>query len=152
MSECFSCNSISGKQRISPGQVIFDGTYWAVEHAYPTALLGWLVIVSKRHVEALHELTDEEWSELAKLQSKTVRAFREYFSADKEYTACFAEQAGFAHIHFHMMPRTQDVPPELWGSKVFAMLKSATPAEPAKVAAVCQDLQAYFLDAHVNTF
>ncbi len=39
-----------------------------VDHAYPTSHLGWLVIVLKRHVEALHELRKEEFVELAEIE------------------------------------------------------------------------------------
>ena len=66
--ECFSCRSISGDKRISPGPYIHEGNYWLVDHAYPTSLKGWLVIVLKRHVEALHELSQEEFKELADIQ------------------------------------------------------------------------------------
>src|SRR5260370_12981866 len=71
--ECFSCRSISGEKRISPGPYIHEGNYWLVDHAYPTSLKGWLVIVLKRHVEALHELSQEEFKDLADIQYKLAR-------------------------------------------------------------------------------
>ena len=49
--ECWSCPSLSGERRISPGPFIHDGRYWMVDHAYPTRLPGWLVLVLKRHAE-----------------------------------------------------------------------------------------------------
>ena len=52
----------------SPGPYIYEGRSWVVDHAYPTSLKGWLVIVLKRHVEALHDLTHEEFRELADIQ------------------------------------------------------------------------------------
>jgi diadenosine tetraphosphate (Ap4A) HIT family hydrolase len=54
--------SNSGDKRISPGCQIFNGKYWLVEHAYPSNLVGWLVIVLKRHCEKLHDLEKEEWA------------------------------------------------------------------------------------------
>jgi diadenosine tetraphosphate (Ap4A) HIT family hydrolase len=74
--ECLSCRSISGEKRISPGPVIYEGTYWLVDHAYPTSHLGWLVIVLKRHAEALHELSREEFAELAEIQYKLAQVMR----------------------------------------------------------------------------
>ena len=57
MEDCLTCLSNNGIRRISPGETIYSGKYWNVEHAYPSALLGWLVIVLKRHTGKLHELT-----------------------------------------------------------------------------------------------
>jgi hypothetical protein len=45
--DCYACLNVAGKMKISPGEVIYDGKYWIVDHAYPTKLLGWLVIVLK---------------------------------------------------------------------------------------------------------
>ena len=56
MNTCHTCESNSGEKRISPGCQIYSGQYWLVEHAYPSDLVGWLVIVLKRHCEKLHEL------------------------------------------------------------------------------------------------
>jgi len=63
MDLCKTCLSNSGEERVSPGPTIYKGDHWVVEHAYPTALEGWLVIATKRHVVALHELTPAEWQE-----------------------------------------------------------------------------------------
>lgn len=54
---CFTCLSNTGERRISPGKTIYEGQHWLVEHAYPCGLVGWLVIVLRRHAQALHELT-----------------------------------------------------------------------------------------------
>ncbi len=93
-----------------------------VDHAYPVALAGWLVIVPRRHVEALHELTAEEWAELAELQRKTASVLRNELDCQKEYMACFAEAAGFAHVHIHVVPRHADLPAALRGPAVFRLL------------------------------
>src|SRR5512135_1177493 len=75
--ECWTCRSNSGEQRISPGPTIFEGKYWFVEHAYPVKVLGWLVIVLKRHAEALHELAAEEFTELAQIQARVIPLLHE---------------------------------------------------------------------------
>src|SRR5690242_13625866 len=89
--ECYSCRSLRGEARISPGPVIYEGEHWVVEHAYPCGLEGWLVLVLKRHVQALHELTEAEFTELARLQMKTANVLHEAFGCEKEYSVCFAE-------------------------------------------------------------
>jgi diadenosine tetraphosphate (Ap4A) HIT family hydrolase len=102
---------------------MFEGNYWYVEHAYPCGLKGWLVLVLKRHVEALHELSMAEFLELAELQAMSARLLREVLGCEKEYMMCFAEAEGFAHIHFHVVAKAPGLPEELRGPRIFAMLK-----------------------------
>src|SRR5690349_14753147 len=97
--ECLSCLSLQGIQRISPGPIIYEGRSWVVEHAYPTSLKGWLVIVLKRHVEALHDLTHEEFRELADIQYRLAQVMQSRAAIEKEYMMCFAEAKHFHHIH-----------------------------------------------------
>jgi len=144
--ECYSCRSISGEQRISPGPTIYAGEYWLVEHAYPCGMKGWLVIVLKRHVEALHELSHEEFVELSQLLEKAVRALNRYLGCGKEYVACFAEAAHFNHIHFHVIAKPENLAPELAGTAIFRMLKVAQNEviAPHEIKRLCAQLQAYF--------
>ena len=121
--ECLTCKSNSGEQRISPGSTIYEGEYWLVEHAYPVKIVGWIVIVLKRHAEALHELSAEELSELGKLQLLVTRFLFEELHSQKEYISCYGEAEGFAHIHFHVFAKLADLPEELKGGKSFNLLK-----------------------------
>ena len=137
--DCPVCLSNSGAERISPGAPIYEGEYWVVEHAYPSALLGWLVLVLKRHAEALHELTRAEGEELGVLQWAVSHALEAETDCEKEYSVFFAEMPRFSHVHFHIVPRATDLPAELRGGRVFAFLK-APPAEviaPELVAQFC---------------
>lgn len=122
--KCFACKSISGEKRISPGPIIYKGKYWVVDHAYPTKLSGWLVIVLKKHKEALHELTKEEFKELFILQEKTIKILYEELRSEKEYIACFSEKEHFQHIHFHITPKNKDLDPKFTGSKIFSLINS----------------------------
>lgn len=137
--ECLTCLSNAGVRRISPGPTIFEGRYWRLEHAYPTALKGWLVIVLKRHVEALHELAAEEFAELGAIQARATKLLFEVLDCEKEYVMCLAEGEGFHHIHVHIVPKPRDLPPELKATRIFALLKvtadEAVP--PDEVAAFC---------------
>ena len=121
--ECWTCKSNSGEKRISPGPTIYEGKYWLVEHAYPVKVVGWLVVVLKRHAEALHELTAEEFAELGQIQVKLVKVLFEELHCEKEYVSCYAEMEHFRHIHFHVFAKTADLPDELKGGKSFALLK-----------------------------
>jgi len=144
--ECYTCKSTSGEQRISPGPTIYEGNYWLVEHAYPSKLKGWLVILTKRHVETLHELSKEEFAELAEISEKTTKILQETLNCEKEYSMCLAEAEHFNHIHFHIVAKPHDLPTELKGAKIFAMLKveeqDAIP--PAEIKELCEELKNKF--------
>ena len=137
--ECLTCLSLSGERRISPGPYIYEGINWVVDHAYPTTHLGWLVILPKRHVEALHELTREEFQELAEIQYKLVQVIGSDSSIQKEYLMCIAEGEGFHHIHFHVVPK--DLPAHLKGPRIFALLtvdrQHAIPAQ--EIITFCEE-------------
>jgi diadenosine tetraphosphate (Ap4A) HIT family hydrolase len=142
--ECYSCLANRGERRISPGPVMYDGDYWTVDHAYPTALVGWLVLVLKRHAEAMHELSAAECAEMGELLGRTARALREETGCEKEYIACFAEADHFHHVHIHVVPRRADLPHELQGPRSFALLNPApeTAAAPEDVVAFCERMRA----------
>lgn len=147
--ECFTCKSNLGIRRISPGPTIYRGKHWLIEHAYPCQIKGWLVIIAKEHVEALHELTAEAFSELAEFIEKTTKILRESLGDEgckKEYVVCFAEAKHFYHIHFHIIPRPVNLPDTERGPKIFAQLKiKKEDAVPRKeVEEFCKYLQSKF--------
>lgn len=139
--ECRTCMNLSGERRISPGPYIYQGTYWIVDHAYPTTHLGWLVIVPKRHVEALHELSREEFQELAEIQYRLAQVMSTDPAVQKEYMMCFAEGEGFHHVHIHIVPKPGDLPAEVKGPRIFARLaiseENALPA--SELTAYCEE-------------
>jgi diadenosine tetraphosphate (Ap4A) HIT family hydrolase len=139
--ECLTCLNLSGERRISPGPYIYQTEHWIVDHAYPTIQLGWMVILPKRHIEALHELTREEFLELAEIEYKLVQVMHIDSSIQKEYMMCFAEGEGFHHVHIHVVPRFVDMPAELKGPRVFALMAvdEAHALAPQIVTAFCEE-------------
>jgi diadenosine tetraphosphate (Ap4A) HIT family hydrolase len=148
-SECLSCLGLAGMPRISPGPPIYIGSYWQVEHAYPSRLIGWLVIVLRRHAVALHELSTAEFAEFGAILELTVRALHGALGSAKEYAACYAEARGFEHIHFHIVPRSHDMPEELMGAGSFDLIRvsKSDAANPLAVRAFCESLQKDFMVA-----
>lgn len=144
---CWSCLANEGTRRISPGPTIYEGKYWLLEHAYPTKLKGWLVVVLKRHAEALHALRPEEFAELALIQARATKLLYEVLDCEKEYTMCLAEAEHFHHVHVHIVPRARDLPAELIGTKIFALLGDKVADEalsPDEVKAFCEALRDQF--------
>ena len=146
--ECWTCRSNSGERRISPGPTIYEGNYWLVEHAYPVKVAGWIVIVLKRHAEALHELMAEEFAELAQIQARLILLLHEELHCEKEYISCYAEMEHFRHIHFHVFAKPADLPDALRGGGSFALLK--VPPEEAvptsQIISFCELLRDKFVD------
>lgn len=142
--KCNTCLSIQGIIPLFPESKMYDGKYWIVEHAYPVLIRGWIVIILKRHVQALHELTAEEFQELAILQGKIAKVLNTELNSSKEYSVCFAEGPGFNHIHFHMISRTQEISEELRGDKIFAMLKTDVEQSLTKeqILPLCEKIRA----------
>jgi diadenosine tetraphosphate (Ap4A) HIT family hydrolase len=144
---CLTCLNLSGERRISPSPYIHEGTHWVVDHAYPTTHLGWLVILAKRHIEALHELSREEFQELAEIEYRLVQVMSTDISVQKEYMMCFAEGEGFQHVHIHVVPKPIDLPDEVKGPRIFARLDiSAEQAIPAQeLTTFCEEFTHKFL-------
>ncbi len=103
-----------------------------VAHAFDTAVPGWLVLVPRRHVTAIGELTDAEASSLGSWLVRTSRSLQAVVGCEKTYVAQFAEGEGFAHVHFHIIPRPADLSPDLRGPRIFRAL-AAGPGERVSV-------------------
>jgi diadenosine tetraphosphate (Ap4A) HIT family hydrolase len=96
--------------------------YWDVVHSYNTSLPGWLVLVARRHIEAIDALTEDEAVELGQLLRRVSIALREVTGCLKTYVMQFAEQAEHPHVHFHIVPRMADQPEDRRGGQVFGYL------------------------------
>jgi hypothetical protein len=103
---CFTCGS-NERLDLPPRERIYVGPEWRVAHAFGTAL---------------DELTVAEAEELGPLLRAVTRALREVTGCEKTYVALFAEAEGFAHVHFHVVPRHGNLDPELRGPRVFKLL------------------------------
>lgn len=124
INQCLTCALIA---RRDAGQAhlwdnIHRTEHWDLVHSYNTSLPGWLVLVARRHVAAIDELTDEEAAELGVLLRRTSAALRQVTGCVKTYVAQFAEQAEHPHVHFHVIPRMADQPAERRGPRVFDYL------------------------------
>lgn len=124
MSSCKTCKLLA--DRDSGQRPAWDSIYrtpfWDVVHAYDSALPGWTVLVLRRHVEAIAELTHEESVELGRLITATSQALKEATHCVKTYVMQFAEAAEHPHVHVHIVPRMADLPAEQRGPRIFSYL------------------------------
>lgn len=143
--DCLTCRSLSGEAPLAPGPAVHGGRFWVIEHAYPCRLKGWLVIVLRRHAPALHELTGEEWAELADLQQRAALFLRREVGCEKEYVMCFAESPRHQHVHVHVVGKPADLPAGFKGSHIFGLM-AASESEPDvvprdEITAFCEQLR-----------
>ena len=64
--QCQTCELVA---RRATGEVplwdaIYRSQYWDVVHSFNTSLEGWLVLVARRHIAAIDEMSDEEAAKL----------------------------------------------------------------------------------------
>jgi diadenosine tetraphosphate (Ap4A) HIT family hydrolase len=113
-----------------------------VAHDLNSILQGWLILAPLRHVLALDELTSDEAIALGTLVRKASIALKSVTGCEKTYVMLFAEAEGFAHLHFHVVPRMPDQPDERRGPQVFGYLKDGQSLPPERRDAISKALLA----------
>jgi diadenosine tetraphosphate (Ap4A) HIT family hydrolase len=126
---CFSCAEEARLAELPPRQSVAHDEHWRVVHAFDTSLPGWLILLPRRHVTAIGELTDAEAVALGSWQVRLSRALHEVTGCPKTYIVQFAEAQGYAHVHFHVTPRPDDAHAEYRGPRIFGMLGGTPPAD-----------------------
>ncbi|MCG5215442.1 HIT family protein [Streptosporangium sp. KLBMP 9127] len=129
---CYTCDQEAQFDALPPRERIAADDCWRVAHAINTALPGWLVLLPRRHVTTVADLTYAEASALGLWQVRLSRALHKVTGCVKTYVVQFAELEGFSHVHFHIVPRMPDLPRELRGPDVFGLMgRTATDSVPA---------------------
>jgi diadenosine tetraphosphate (Ap4A) HIT family hydrolase len=146
--DCYSCREAAAADP-PPRERILRTDHWRVVHSFETGLPGWLVLLPVRHVTSLAELGPAEAAELGPLIVDLSTALVAELGCSKTYVMQFAEAPGFAHVHFHVVPRMPDLPAELRGPRIFGALTGTITADPA--AAPAQDRLARALTARLAT-
>lgn len=80
------------------------------------------MVLPRRHITSLAELTSEEAVSLGPLLRRLTAALAEVTGCQKTYVALFAEDDGFDHLHLHVVPRVRDLPDDRRGPQVFGYL------------------------------
>lgn len=94
--ECSLCDP-------SLGPIIAEGIHWRLVLNHNQDLLGKCFLVSRRHVEDVSNLTEDEWLELHQQLIHITRALARGFHPDHiNYTFL---QNQDRHVHLHVIPR-----------------------------------------------
>jgi len=121
---CLTCALVSRRDRdgAPPWDRIARTEHWDVVHAFGTSLPGWLVLVVRRHVTSVADLTDGEAGQLGVLVRDVSAAVQAAVDCDKTYVVQFAEHPDHPHVHVHVIPRSRDLPDDRRGPGIFGFL------------------------------
>lgn len=120
--DCYPCRNNGRFDQLPPRELVAADAHWRAAHAVGTTLPGWLVLLPRRHVTTIADLTDGEAATLGTWQVRLSRALHAVTGCVKTYVVQFAEQQGFHHVHFHLVPRAADLPDDRRGPAVFGYL------------------------------
>ena len=113
--DCLVCGEISGEIDV-PG-----GLLWADEHAVAFHVpplpsrgdpyLGHLLVVTRRHVAGLADLSEEEGAAVGRGAAVLARALVAATGATHVHSGVAGTHV--AHFHLHLLPRYPETPPEV---------------------------------------
>ena len=115
MSECLVCREVRGEIEL-PGGALFEDEHALAFHVMPfeenpRPYVGHLLVVTKRHVDHLGDLSDDEARSVALAARKLAAALRSLDEIDRVFAAVIG--TGVPHFHLHLIPRRIGTPPEL---------------------------------------
>jgi diadenosine tetraphosphate (Ap4A) HIT family hydrolase len=119
---CYSCDLLA-RENLPVREEVWTVPGWRVATSFNSSLPGWLVVLPTRHVESITELSDEESAVLGTLLRDVSLALQRETGCAKTYVILLAEAPGFNHLHFHVVPRMDDIPEDRKGAAIFAYLK-----------------------------
>lgn len=100
--DCFACRVATG-DHVPQGGLVLDRQGFVAFHAEDVAVPGYLILLPRRHVEAVGALLDAEARVLGGLLAELARAVGALPQVERVYVASVGELV--RHVHFHLLPR-----------------------------------------------
>jgi diadenosine tetraphosphate (Ap4A) HIT family hydrolase len=149
--DCISCRSIQGIERLSPVPRILETRHWVAEHLSSTSIKGWVIVLPKRHVTAIHQLPKEDMVEFGELLHVICEGQYALYKPVKEYFMQYSEGEGYSHTHVHIVPRVPELPDKFKGPRVMRAMgnnpENTLPILPIEeVTAEALKLRKYLLE------
>ncbi len=127
MSACLPCDLESAPA----DAVVYRDADWACEVAEGYEVPGWHVLRVRRHAEGWPALTPSEAAGFGVVAQRVTRAIQAATGAPTVYFLSFGEN--YAHLHFLLIARPADLPPELRGAAILT-LRAEHRERPAALA------------------
>lgn len=142
---CMACEINKGNLKVFGG-ILYESEYFNVMQDIELPIDGFVVIATKRHVEKLTDLSDDERTNLMELANKCLTILRVNNVCD-EYNLILEEKKNY-HFHLWLMPRANWMK-EKFGKVLknikpiqeFAKEHMKTPENLAKIAKTCEILK-----------
>jgi len=99
--KCIGC-SIANKEVIPLGGIIYEGKHFLVHHDPEIPITGFLIISSKKHIQGILELNQEEQKELTEIIIKARKMINILEDVDDVY---FIQKEASNHFHMWIVPR-----------------------------------------------
>lgn len=149
MDGCQACELITRRDAgLAPvWDAIARTPHWDVAHSFDASVEGWTVLVLRRHVASIAELTDQEAADLGPLLKAVSEGLDAVTGCERTYVAQFAESPLHRHVHFHVVPRAADLSEDQRGPRIFARLGRP---EGERVAAPRMEQVAFALRRELN--
>jgi diadenosine tetraphosphate (Ap4A) HIT family hydrolase len=115
--ECLVCQELQGDVAVPGGFLWQDESVVAFhlppleDRGNPRPYLGHLLVVTRRHVARLGDLTDDESSAVGRAAARLARALTDAGGAAWVYSAVIG--TGVPHFHLHLIPRYPATPREV---------------------------------------
>lgn len=122
--ECLTCKLTANRDagEAPLWDCIVRTSYWDVVHSYNTSLLGWTVLVTRRHIATVAELTEAEASEMGQLVRQVSIGLKQLTNCQKTYVIQFADSPDHPHVHVHIIPVLAYLPKERRAVNIFSYL------------------------------
>jgi diadenosine tetraphosphate (Ap4A) HIT family hydrolase len=115
------CKACEVTKNVLPENILEFSELSVVDYCTDPVVLGHLIIAPRRHVENLVDLTTDEMADILRLSRKYGNALLSVLDPmpEKIYFCTFSEHPDW-HLHFHLIPRNQEIPKKERGPRIFS--------------------------------
>ncbi len=106
---------------------LFDSELWQIRHAEPAGVPGWMLLMTKRHVQGPAHFDDREATAFGPALRHFERVLERVTGALRIYTAALGES--HPHLHAHMVPRYATMPRDARAWSVFDLQRAVGAGE-----------------------
>ena len=123
-----------------PGGWIYEDDHWSAGGFPLNPVPGWVVVMLRRHVEAVTELTEAELATMGPVAARVSSAIAHVVSATKMYLVVFGE----LNAHFHLLLAARNS--EMEQRSAALLMNSSRYADPTAASATADRVRKYLVE------